>query len=217
MAYSGGPYPVKGFAALRGLSLTEAEMEGARFRSYLWPRIAQTDALPVYEIFDRLDSYSVVGGGRPLQLEGAVEELAPGEEASTHFDQGRNRIVIALSEETYLDLESGGSRARFTVAHELAHAFRHAEELVNYTRLPHAQLRLHRGGKDHPVYLDTEWQANAIAAALLMPAKGMSQLERPGPDIWFAMRVAGSFEVSDASATVRVDKYRARRDALLNW
>jgi Zn-dependent peptidase ImmA (M78 family) len=39
------------------------------------------------------------------------------------------------------------------------------------------QAAFHRGHTDHKPFLDTEWQANAFASALLMPARGLAALE----------------------------------------
>ena len=68
------------------------------------------------------------------------------------------RPEMIMSETTYKALCKGEPRARFTAAHELGHLFMHSGEHVHYAR---------RGELADAV--NPEWQANAFAAAFLMP------------------------------------------------
>lgn len=67
--------------------------------------------------------------------------------------------IVVLREDVYEGLAKDGVFARSTVVHELAHIV-----------LKHA-VTLHRGAAlgQHKFYEDSEWQANSLTAALMMP------------------------------------------------
>lgn len=67
--------------------------------------------------------------------------------------------IIVVREDIYDDLLRNDGRARFTIAHELAHVI-----------LKH-DLTLNRDSfaGNHQCFEDTEWQANNLGAAILMP------------------------------------------------
>jgi len=67
--------------------------------------------------------------------------------------------LVALREDIYELLHDGNPFGRSTVIHETAHIV-----------LGHA-VTLHRGqiGKRHQFYEDSEWQAKALTAAIMMP------------------------------------------------
>jgi len=69
------------------------------------------------------------------------------------------RHIVVLREDVYDGLTKDAVFSRSTVVHELAHIV-----------LNHA-VTLHRGAElgKHKFYEDSEWQANALMAALLMP------------------------------------------------
>ncbi|MER9668914.1 ImmA/IrrE family metallo-endopeptidase [Mesorhizobium sp. M0203] len=71
---------------------------------------------------------------------------------------------IVLSESTYLDACNFGGRGRWTAAHELGHLVQH-ESAVPMERAPAKYSKM----KELPAYASAEWQANAFAAAFLMP------------------------------------------------
>jgi Zn-dependent peptidase ImmA (M78 family) len=77
--------------------------------------------------------------------------------------------AIYVREDVYLRAIDGEGRDRFTLAHELGHFFLHHPERIGHARIPD-------GGKIK-AYHSPEWQANAFAGELLVPAnliKGMS-------------------------------------------
>ena len=61
--------------------------------------------------------------------------------------------------------------------------------------------------------MDTEWQANGFAAAMLMPATGLDQMERAGElDV---RMVAKTYLVSLQAAELRLKVFADRRRELL--
>ena len=112
-------------------------------------------------------------------------------------------------------LEGRNPRAGYFVAHELGHVVLHPDQLVRLAEMPtNQQTSFHRGRADHKPYEDTEWQANAFASALLMPAAGLQGLEdRSG---WLTTSlIAARFGVSVEAAGYRLELYQDRRDELL--
>lgn len=77
-----------------------------------------------------------------------------------------DRRLIVLREDIYESLQEGGAFARYTVVHEFSHIV-----------LEHA-LTLHRGAAlgQHQWWEDSEWQANNLAAELLMPVDVVQSL-----------------------------------------
>ena len=91
------------------------------------------------------------------------------------------------------------------------------DQLVRLAQMPKAQqAALHLGGQEvtHEAYQDTEWQANAFAGALLIPARGLLILERKrgelSPDI-----ITEHFHVSAEAAGYRLELYNDRKEQLL--
>jgi Zn-dependent peptidase ImmA (M78 family) len=165
-------------------------------RRALFPRQALATAIPGLELFERLHLYSV--GGTKLSYE--VSVLPNGVEAKAEYDAARGVIVIVLSEETYAALEANDPRAKFTVFHEVGHALLHHGLLKKLAVLPHGTA-LNRA-EAHPKYMDTEWQANAFAAAILMPASAIAEMPEWSPSR--AVNVALRFGVSTKAAEVRL-------------
>ena len=77
--------------------------------------------------------------------------------------------LILLREDVYLGAAKGNGRDRFTVAHEIGHLLLHQKDTISLPRLtPHKKIKR---------YENPEWQADAFAGELLMPAhliNGMS-------------------------------------------
>ena len=104
--------------------------------------------LPIYEfaLEDMVeDAYFVVVNDNEMH----------GAEGQTDWHQPR----ISLAASTYAKLRRGDFRARMTAAHELGHLLMHTQRPVFYYRTKAKDRRR-----------DPEWQADAFAAALLMPA-----------------------------------------------
>ena len=92
------------------------------------------------------------------------DEMIRGKEAVTDI----GAPVIRFSEHAYEELRKGDARARFTAAHELGHLLMHSSTRVHYAR----SVAYDRSS-------DPEWQANAFAAALLMPEQMFRQMKSP--------------------------------------
>jgi hypothetical protein len=204
----------RGVAASRPQSYTSLERVAANVRGRLLPGRSDVEPVPGLQLFERLDEYQVTVGGSSLPLQYAVEELPAGIEAQAHYSVDEGAIVVALVEATYGDLRAGTGRALFTVAHEVGHAVLHAKELVE-RRLANVDSRaLHRGAVGgHKPFMDTEWQANGFAAAMLVPATGLVKLEHAGRlDV---RSVAGTYLVSLHAAELRLKVFADRRRELL--
>ena len=90
------------------------------------------------------------------------DEMIRGKEAVTDLGSP----IIRFSEHAYEELRKGDARARFTAAHELGHLLMHSSSRVHYAR----SIAYDRSS-------DPEWQANAFAAALLMPEQMFRQMK----------------------------------------
>tara|TARA_R110002020_G_scaffold35246_1_gene106525 strand:- start:1011 stop:1577 length:567 start_codon:yes stop_codon:yes gene_type:complete len=123
-----------------------------------------------------------------IQLEIVENDEASGYEGCTSID-GK---TIFLKKSVYEGACSGFFRDRFTVAHELGHAFLHAGQTPVM-----ALLSKH---PDKP-YCQSEAQANRFAAALLMPFELICPSMSPSE----ATKVFG---VSKSTATYRIRDYR---------
>ena len=154
--------------------------------------------------------------GQGVPVRGSVIELNDSEGYSK-YDRDRRVIEILASPETYDWLEKGYPRGGYFVAHELGHCLLHTDQLVRLAQMPKVQqAALHRGGQEvaHEVYQDTEWQANAFASALLMPARGLLALEQKYGELSPAI-IAEHFRVSAQAATYRLHLYNERKQQLL--
>jgi len=76
------------------------------------------------------------------------------------------------------------------------------------------QAALHRDRVGHKPFQDTEWQANAFASALLMPAHGIAAIERDY-GILNADLIVEQFKVSREAAGYRLNTFRERKEDLL--
>lgn len=105
--------------------------------------------------------------------------------------------IIVLREDVYNAAVDGGAFARMTVAHEVGHLLEHGD-------VPLA-MALRRADERMPAYRSSEWQANAFAGALLMPACRIVNMQ---PD-----EVAEVYGVSMSAARVQTEAIRgeARR------
>ncbi|WP_437982911.1 ImmA/IrrE family metallo-endopeptidase [Sorangium sp. So ce117] len=208
MSRSQSAYP-----ADRGRSYPDIEKIAAALRKRLVPDLTYDAAFPAHTLFESLDRFSVAVSSVNIPLDFAVNELPQGLEGLAMHDSEQEKILVVLSVPTYVALLRGEPRARFSVAHEIGHAVLHPTELIRLSRIPHKTAALKRGEwSTHPDYMDTEWQANALAAALLMPAKGLLLLEQHHGEL-AAERVCDRFDVSVQAAEIRLQtfgKYRAK-------
>lgn len=165
----------------RGRSYVEIERVARTVREVLAPAGSATDPLPGMKLFESLDKYRVKVGDRDFYLSYAVVELPVGTEALTRYDAEKDRIIITLSSRAYADLEQDVPRARFSLGHEIGHAVLHPVELIRLSEIPHYEsMMARRVAPNHAACVDSEWQANALAAALLMPARGLAALQQEG-------------------------------------
>ena len=205
---------VTGLRADRGYSYAELEVIAADVRKQLG--YEPSDPIDTLWLFDGLDLRLQDKTGLSIPIRGSVIEL-DGSEGYAKYDDDRRVVEILASPETYEWLEQGHPRGGFFVAHELGHCFLHTDQLVRLAQMHKAQqAALHRGGEDvrHQTYMDTEWQANAFASALLMPAQGLLILEQEHGPLSPAP-VVERFQVSSQAAGYRLDLFNDRREQLL--
>jgi hypothetical protein len=169
--------------------------------------------LPGVQLFESLDRLRVKVEGRPVNVSYDIRALPA--EAQTEYDSERDEITVVLSEETYGQLRHDVARARFSLAHELGHVCFHPSLTMKLSMIPHEQAALMRGKEpSHKVYCDTEWQANAFAAALLMPARGLHRLEEQhGADA--ILYITERYGVSGECGSYRWETYQAKKVELM--
>lgn len=189
----------------RARSYSDIEGLGRRIRQVLG--VKSDGAFPALAVFETLSDAQF---GIPLTY--AVANLDEGVEAKTEYIRRLGGVQVALSETVYEKLEEDDPRARFTFTHELVHVVAHQRELVRLSHIPHTEGLL-RAVPSHKPYEDSEWQADAGAAAVLMPATALARLEEQGPlTISTIMRIFG---VSYEAAKNRLDHYSKRKAQLL--
>ena len=195
------------------MSYVAIERTAQDVRRCLAPTVDITAPLPAAQLFEVLDDYSVTIEGKPVRFDYAVKELAGNIAAEARYDERKSRILIQMSREAYDELQQDIPRARYTVCHEIGHGVLHASQLLRMSTLPHQKLALERSA-DHRFFEDTEWQADAFASALLMPAVGMHRLETHYGSINTTL-LRQHFLVSFQSATYRLENYQQRGRQLL--
>jgi hypothetical protein len=204
-----------GVRAQQSRSYAELEIVAARIRS----KLSYPDDQPIVGIkfFDEISEGEVeMDDGSMVSLETGIESLGDGREGLSRYNADNCCLEVLLAPNTYDALESGNPRATYCLVHEFSHAILHGDQLRRLAQLPQpSQVAFHRGTAEaHPAYLDTEWQANALAAAILMPARGLLSLEqRYG---WLSKDlVMHQFGVSATAAQIRIELFRERRASLL--
>ena len=204
-----------GVRADRGYSYQNLEHLASYVREQL--KIPPTAAINSLRLFDGLDNITVQDRtGQNIPLRGNVIDLEDSE-GYTKYDSDRRIIEILASAKTYDWLEQDYPRGGYFVTHELGHCLLHTDQLVRLAQMPAAeQAAFHRGGKvvAHAIYRDTEWQANAFASALLMPARGLLALEQKNSGLC-SNDIAEHFRVSAQAASYRLDLYNRRKEQLL--
>lgn len=101
-------------------------------------------------------------------------------------------------------------RKRFTIAHELAHYYLHAKKedplFIDKSQKNEGQ-RMYRDSKSSTGEYVKEIEANAFAAALLMPKEliesELNQLSTQDPEEW-VIKLAEKFEVSKSAMNIRL-------------
>ena len=205
---------LSGVRADRAYSYQALEKIATHVRDRL--HYSPTEAINTLLLFDGLDMTVHAGTGQDIPIRGSVIELNDSE-GFAKYDSNRQIIEILASAETYDWLERGYPRGGYFVAHELGHCVLHTNQLVRLAQMPKTeQEALHRGGQvaGHETYRDTEWQANAFASALLMPARGLMALEQEYVAL-SPVIVAEHFRVSAQAANYRLNLYNVRKQKLL--
>ena len=111
-------------------------------------------------------------------------------------ESGEHIPLIKLEQRVYDGANNGNGRDRFTIAHEIGHAFLHIYDL----RL--SRSTAHRAKKEW--FRDSEWQANVFASEFLVDDRLMHSLD----DELSLMR---RFGVSYDSAKYRLDQRRKEK------
>lgn len=194
-------------------SYSKLERLAAYVRQQL--KFPSDQAIDPLELFEDLHEITIKrANGKEIPLRSGVIVLEDSE-GYTRYDQESGAIEILAAETTYRRLEERHPRAAYFVAHELGHCLLHTDQLIRLAQLPtNQQAAFHRGLEGHKIYEDTEWQANAFASALLMPAGGMAALERDCGQITAEM-IANQFGVSQEAAGYRLHLYASRKNELL--
>jgi len=206
----------RGFDVGVGRSYAEIEGLAASIRAFVAPGLQPAESLPGVELFERLDQMAVLLERRRIPLDYKVEEFPAGIDGETRHDKTRDRFIVTLAEHTYRGLEANDGRARFSFAHELAHAFLHAGVLLRLSRIPHEEaIALRRAERDHDTCFDSEWQADSTASALLMPAAGLELLAQVPGNLCTEV-VSPHYDVSFKAAEVRISNFLKRRAQLTN-
>ncbi len=164
-------------------------------------KLLPEEAIRPLHLFESLDDISIQrASGEPIPLRHGVIALEDSE-GYTRYDSERGLIEVLASEQTYEWLEQGHARATFFVPHELGHSLLHTQQLIRLAQMPTRQLAaLHRRSAGHRAFEDTEWQANAFACALLMPADGLVALERERSGQLTAFDISQRYGVSREAA-----------------
>lgn len=197
------------------LSYSVIERFAIRARTALLPRDEISSAVPGIDVFESLNELEICIEARTLRVNYAVNDLPTGIEGMSTFDTEREEILVTLDPRTYMGLIECIPRALFCLCHELGHVCVHALKLVELSGIPHEVRAMNKGDLPlHRAYEDTEWQANAFAAAFAMPAVGLAQLERER-GLLTAQAVAAQFNVSFDAARIRLDCFQTRRRELL--
>ena len=102
------------------------------------------------------------------------------------------------------------ARARFTAAHEFGHATLHAKQgVAAATDATVAARRVDPDAPKRPIYESAEWQADAFAAAVLMPRRSLDTLHRH--EHLTPALIADVFRVNGSPARIRYGHWRNRQ------
>jgi hypothetical protein len=137
----------------------------------------------------------------------SVQDLGPAVEGKLE-----NRTLV-LNTPVYEGLIQGRPRHRFTGAHEVGHAVLHAGQLAAMQDSAKGAIALFRPN-DIPAYENPEWQANAFASSILMPASGVQAIISRNAWIgipYAAMAIALRFRVSNEAAEIRIKNLLERK------
>jgi len=149
--------------------------------------------------------------------------------ATTKFVQAGDHglYVILLSSSIMECLTKGNPFGKSTLSHEFFHIWQHAhrqllEKIGRFYARAEAgdrpagqQLHDILTNRNHEAKFDCDSQANALAAAFSMPAEGLQYLETISTNKLSASGIARYFQVSEKSATIRLENYNEHKATLL--
>jgi Zn-dependent peptidase ImmA (M78 family) len=138
----------------------------------------------------------------------SYEEL--GDHVAVTYAAGESESEILVSPWIYDNLhdEERPHFARATVIHELAHAILHVPMLRTQVDAEPAKVRVER--KRLREESDPEWQAWALAGAILMPRRTIAMLSEASRSA-----VADAFFVSEKFAAVRLERLARLSDQVV--
>lgn len=162
------------------------------FKARTWLAMLDADALRGTKPVDVIEVLELLQDHLGYDL--SVTNLPPNIEARVWPNK-----LIEISEETYRCAVSGEFRARFTLAHECAHALLHCKQIQAMIESGQ-KLTLNRRSSV-PAFRDPEWQANTFASAFLMP---LNALKLFGNRVFDPRFLSSKFGVSVPAAEVRI-------------
>lgn len=119
----------------------------------------------------------------------ALEILPKSMLGEKHGETFPNKHLMRLREDVYVGICEGDGQHRFTGMHECAH-------LIYHEGVPFSLAR--RSAKHLPVYRNSEWQADTLAAELLMPYEAVRVMS--------AWSIEQHYGVSPTAALCRREK-----------
>lgn len=144
-------------------------------------------------------------------------QYTQGVEGRTKYNQYTDRVTVELRADVYRQALAHQGRARFTAAHELAHAFLHHTPLVDaggsalFRDGSLAASTQFRNWNTNP-----EWQANEWASAFLMPYDAVvNWIKKAGSELLeddelLASKMSERFDVSRTAAEIRIQRILPR-------
>ena len=195
--------PLTGIPADKARSYASIEAIAAALRDKLGiEELERFDALDFFE--KQIGEMVIVDHDREVKMIEAIDDCP--QEGMTRWDTEAEKLEIVLAQRTYDLLQENHVRARSTVAHETGHAILHTAQIIRLAGMSlKSHVAFHRDRNSHKAYLDTEWQANAFASSLLMPAEGVRTLVEEKN--FTTAKLAHVYGVSEESALYRLESY----------
>lgn len=166
--------------------------ESEKLLQILYPQGLQSPcSIPIIKIVNDNMIFEELTGFRLV-----VDDLTPGVLGQTDFSQN----LITIPSEIFYAALAGDGRARFTIAHEVGHVWLHN----NYFQGCILENKVAVANRSNiRTFEDPEWQAEAFASAILMPASMVKQSRQQGLKI---QDIQDRFEVSHKAVVKRLEK-----------
>lgn len=103
-----------------------------------------------------------------------------------------DKHTICLREDVYNDAVAGHGFSRMVASHEACHQLRHENIPLSLAR--------RKATRETPPYTSSEWQANAMAGALLMPASKIINMS--------VQEIIDTYQVSELAAQIQLEKVK---------